>query len=747
MSTSLNLKSRNRNLASTAPQLRHMTKRPLPGKIMKVKFILDMDLPGFLWIKRILSIAAFTLFFLLLARPTYAECAVQDSCDPGGISVSFGLSDSEAQSCPGGAPAGNYNLCCYDDEVGGRVYNTYGARYSAREHANSFTSLKSAVCGSAIETIPSCASCGGQLNCYGYEAIQDKSSTDPIFENQSNGPISTGGTFQYNGTTYDGSGGVYFCNEDLFACGTSGCTANFDFEQPELTGEEGGPGESRLWFSQIRLVAALSAMAQTLFNPYQMIYNSEAPAQHYTDSAFSKNAPPSDPSGRIDNTGSLTTRVEEHQGIDDTTRVVNKVDNNSSLIVGKPAPAPTEIPFDFGIKDDESIYNDVAACVIPKSDKTQGDDLIGPKVTAEFMYTQKYEYESCAKPAGCVEDNNRANDKTKCCSWGGGSGRCHADASPITRCDPQDPNKCVTVGYKCGTIPAVLLPTKGKVSVITKNPLIEYIYKNIVNGEDSLFGRFMPSLAKEGGFEEIPAEANYEVSTTGYNQENLPVKTLYGEGASQIPTIYTPHLGSIDKYWLKDFQDAIRPYGTSLSSGAGGTTNGQCTTLNFDIPYTDTSVDPKDLDTLVADLRSQNPGKFGQNVLDGAEKNLRDKYTEVIVRSRQANYNPSFVLALWLEETAAGYLGPYDWGCGGTGGFDNQLDCFLGLYDYYSANSPDNSLFSCREGGNNPSFEDFLLFYSSGVCSTIQLQDRQFCGIHADFPGRVQSFYSLVAGP
>ncbi len=340
------------------------------------------------------------------------------------------------------------------------------------------------------------------------------------------------GTVMYNGMTYPVTGlKVWFCDADVAGCGPAGQTIE-------------GEGESRLWYPHLRLIAALSTMAQAIFNP--------APT------SLSNNAPPSDTSGSLTNPGVITTRVEKHQGVDDSTVVVNTDTNNSSLITTQVAPSAESLQ-----RWTESPYNDMA-CIVPEVINNPGDDLLGPKIVGRVLFTQKYDYEACEKKwltGSCAADGSVTTSPASCCSNQAADPQCHAEAT-----DNMDGT------FTCGSPPQVERQTEGKAAVYIKNPLVEYIYDVMVDGSQSLFKRFMPSInTKE--FNEIPSSVAYSASALQNTQSSSSVELRTEDG--NTPSFYVPHIGSLKKYWLEDLQKALRPEGSS-SLPPGTTPAGVC---------------------------------------------------------------------------------------------------------------------------------------------------------------------------
>lgn len=145
----------------------------------------------------------------------------------------------------------------------------------------------------------------------------------------------------------------------------------------------------------------------------------------------------------------------------------------------------------------------------------------------------------------------------------------------------------------------------------------------------------------------------------------------------------------------------------------------------------------------------------------GASKeNLQKCYNDLVSRSNAAGYDPAFVMAIWLEESAASWYDTYpnsaDFGCvvgRNRMDFNDQISCFLNLKGAY-ANRPSTCLTS---GG--PTYEGFLLIFSegnAGACrddtATCTLPDgntvphyRNFC-TNPQFPDRIRQYYQLVTG-
>lgn len=528
--------------------------------------------------KKILFVGLLFSLFLLLpksisAQIDRAQCVIGDQagydfCTD--YTLAPGILGSS--QCTGGAQVNSAYICCETREA---VCSTYQVR--------------NPMCGSS-DLDPARVKCGYEdwgLMCWGnnYRTQNDQyCSTDPNFpcpaegtENRTgflDSELSTScdqakwvtdstqaGVFPsitYNGTNYDQipEGRVCFCDPALIG----GCQC------PGYEQEIGGEGESRLWFPHLRLIAALSTIAQSIFNPHP--------------SSLVNNTPDQAGEATLTNPDLLTSKITKHQGIDDQTDVVNKDKdgNNSSLKVDKEAPDAQGL---LNLTQDP--YRDTQ-CVVPAKNNP-GDDLLGPKIEARLLYTQKYEYEACPILSNCTPDGWSTQDPATCCSL------------QQTRPECIGSTTFINPDYICQGPPQVERDTKGQASVFIKNPLVEYIYDAMVEGSSSLFKRFMPSMATHD-FEEIPSSVAYNVSAIANNEEGRSVTVKAGDGSASYPVFYVPHIGSLKKYWLEDLQKALRPEGISAHPGLpppGGT--GSCIAPDPDTPEFQNDI----LDAAIAD--------------------------------------------------------------------------------------------------------------------------------------------------
>jgi len=322
------------------------------------------------------------------------------------------------------------------------------------------------------------------------------------------------------------------------------------------------------------------------------------------------------------------------------------------------------------------------------------------------------------------------------------------------------------------------------ISSYTRMPFVDDIWDRLVAGKQSVYKRFYPrDLFDNPGVAEIldlPTVTTAHYSHRSQNPLVVESTTFAGEPLGGRPgeraNIYFPHFGGLYEYFLKGIQKALRPqdYATFPTSGIPSTpgTGQQCTSLpaSEEIDYRNTFVQPRQAQDLYNRVVNRFPGN--QILRTPAQNNeivpdwLRNQgfdendtyYNIVVGTSRNFGYNPAFVLAIWLAETGASdyQLFPYgliDFGCGSQGSTPeavrllSNLRCFLDLYLDWSAGGVYDSLVgSCREGGEHPNYEDFLLFFATGICSTVTANNRQFCTPHADYHTKIWNWYQFVIG-
>jgi hypothetical protein len=509
------------------------------------------------------------------------------------------------------------------------------------EEAASYFNVANPICGNNAETVPYCSrhiNGSQEATCWG-TSFDGQLLPASVPQDTNSQMVQVNTNVSFNGWSGYVTG-IVTCTSSLYCCGGQGrCSdpapsfgacpsscpgpALCTNPPPFCSGSSGGPGgtgssegESRIWFSNIRMIAALSTMAQSIMNPrnFNNLYQNTAFSKNATQEELDRMAvvigipPITETSGMIGNIGSLTTRIEQHQGANDSTRVVNTLNNNSSVIVGT-GPPPYLNPFYPNYQN--------AACYIPETRENPGDDLLGAKITAEMLFTKAFTYPAKGRPVGCVDDGGSftvpigtsIDCAESCCS-----GSCtqqpvgsqclpaFPDAPycppilPIDDCsDPTPPDECQytepcdinndgdidycsptpgdcsicsepsAIQVTCNSLSPTDLSVDAHVEIFDKNPLNEYLLETILRGEDSLYRRFMPQLGPNFEFEDLPSASpfganvavrNYGTYAGGFNLD-------YAFGFAPSPEIYFPFAGTFDKYWLQNFQTALRPEGYS----------------------------------------------------------------------------------------------------------------------------------------------------------------------------------------
>ncbi len=187
----------------------------------------------------------------------------------------------------------------------------------------------------------------------------------------------------------------------------------------------------------------------------------------------------------------------------------------------------------------------VQNCEQVKTFTNSGDKLYGDQQAAPFNEKQitgnlKYDTTFTCTFKSSVDQNGIAT----CIAAGGDPTTCIAQNSKVTPCTHD-----VFVSM----------------SMFTKVPNIQEDWDRLVNGAASIFKRFWPLTGPEDSIatlKDIPG-----VTTVGYTAQgggaNNTVSALAGDpnasrdgGQAQL---FFPHLGSIDQYFLKDIQKALRP--------------------------------------------------------------------------------------------------------------------------------------------------------------------------------------------
>ncbi|TSC87951.1 MAG: Uncharacterized protein G01um101416_266 [Microgenomates group bacterium Gr01-1014_16] len=343
---------------------------------------------------------------------------------------------------------------------------------------------------------------------------------------------------------------------------------------PQCGNDETG-GESRLFFPHLKSTSFLATLLQSMFIPHpSSLIRNLLPTKNLADYL----------NKTVTNPNIDTSKVYEHQGIDDQTRVVNTSDNNSSVIVNRDVQPPYPAP--------RSPYNSYVCSLTPVQSNNPGDDLLGPKIRASLTFTQKFTYSYLGKRPGCKEDGAETTDLKLCCSVDpatptpggptptpGTSSGCECQI-PFQSCPPDKPSEipnpiCTDTGRACcpATTPGgptlvcppipppghPKLPSTGTLNVAVKTPLVEYISDTVLTGTQALINRFFPQGWTKT-IQELPVPVTYSASSG-----TVPLKV--GDGSTSIPTFYIPRIGALYQHFLGsgcnsyNLQRLLRPLG------------------------------------------------------------------------------------------------------------------------------------------------------------------------------------------
>lgn len=410
--------------------------------------------------------------------------------------------------------------------------------------ANSVFEVKVPICGFSSEVIPYCAPYkdgSGNFACYGREFALG--TVDIRLQNAPDRSwVSNVGSFQFNGFPFTAKD-VYVCDAGDFCCAPGENNPGCDNSQvpqggnctdtdssvspPALCGlgPVGGrplvptpksDSDARIYFPHVKNTSALTYILQAMYRPISLAVGDFVKFITYS-------------------------KVNLHQGIDDTTPVINQYDNNSSVIPGQPAPTPV---YDF-THPPLGVEGTNGSCTISNVRTNPGDDLLGKKVYADLQYSQIFKYELLPGVAAhtCGWTGETKERASQCCSNSGTAG--------------PDNDRDDNPDYYTCTSSFTGLPTKGKVLVYTKSPFLEYLYQNLVAGPAAIYKRFV-SQDTSKDIKDVPGKGVIAVSansTAGVNVDD--------QGPKTTAEIYFPHLGSVYDYFLKNLQKLLLPLGSS----------------------------------------------------------------------------------------------------------------------------------------------------------------------------------------
>jgi len=363
------------------------------------------------------------------------------------------------------------------------------------------------------------------------------------------------------------------------------CPANRPFEIA-LGSRNSTQGDFRVYFPHMRSDATLSDTLASLSLP------------------IPPTPTPSPPPVSTSDTDLFTQKIDEHQGIDDSTLVLRsdyrtgttsrntEIGGNSVVYPGRdraPDPLITPAPADLNCEQTIALTN-------------YGDLLMGNTTNSDLTYYQRFEYNPAYRGTiqGCSLEGQPCTLDSQCCAFNAGytAGGCTGNEEyvcdyinssvTVLPCPTYDEATCTafpgrlycqmvleqTVG-SCNPWPRRELDSAAQISVFTKTPLIEKIYDTLVVGPQSIMRRFLP--LKPTGWPEaeyLKGETNLEnaipgATTTNYTGTAVGLNTpLVSGGNGLFPIdIYFDRLGSLSDHFLGDIteekanlQKMLRPF-------------------------------------------------------------------------------------------------------------------------------------------------------------------------------------------
>ncbi|OGM05444.1 hypothetical protein A2125_01260 [Candidatus Woesebacteria bacterium GWB1_43_5] len=203
-------------------------------------------------------------------------------------------------------------------------------------------------------------------------------------------------------------------------------------------------------------------------------------------------------------------------------------------------------------------------CAIVETRSNPGDDLHaeneseGTPISGTLSYNASF---------NCVFPSNNTGCITSCVDGGKTLDNCTQQCASSNTC-----TKDIYVGIPMGV----------------QTPKIEEIWNRLVEGDFSVFKRFLPKFGADAPFEklkDIPGVTTGIYTAEGGSGQGT-LTAIAGDESQQrsgeSAEIYFPHVGSLSEYFLKGIQAALRPkgFGESALSGqqsaAGTTQPGRC---------------------------------------------------------------------------------------------------------------------------------------------------------------------------
>lgn len=250
-----------------------------------------------------------------------------------------------------------------------------------------------------------------------------------------------------------------------------------------------------------------------------------------------------------------------------------------------------------------------------------------------------------------------------------------------------------------------------------ETPWADQIWARLVAGPVSVFRRFFPKTGIGAPVEEIqdlPAETQVTYGAAGIGSQ---VSVVAGDGRSpDSASLYFPHIGGIQEYFLNGLQKALLPYGGSLPSGPPG---GEVPTPESGLANCDPNVPNSSVPSQYLSRKSIFIDLADRWVTtDNNSHNAARCFNDVVVRSLAAGINPFFTLAIWVNESdASNYLASStaweDFGihtAGNPEDFNSQINLFLQL----AQNGVYQTSYPQCFGGNYSDMQTFMFIFHMG---------------------------------
>lgn len=259
---------------------------------------------------------------------------------------------------------------------------------------------------------------------------------------------------------------------------------------------------------------------------------------------------------------------------------------------------------------------------------------------------------------------------------------------------------------------------------LNRVPFLNSIADNTVN-DSGLFRIFVPAPEKsqvkelEQTFQDVAGEAtaNLKIDSLKVTKNFGSFTVNEGNPISQPLTLLFHKLGTLFNVQQFVSGELFWPFrfGSELTGGPPGK-------LTYTLAFKDANVLPTN-ETCVKEYLQC---RFPQNEINTISPDqTKTNWETVIEKTKEHGWNPAFVLALWIEETAAGGYHPHghELGCeAGNEDIISQLDCLFRNFD------------------SETNFEKFMCTYSEGHYPCTEFTTNK------KFPENLKNWYDQLTG-